>query len=375
MKIRQEDIDDLTRGAAFLGSGGGGDPYIGRLIAKKAIDEFGAPRIVTPQGLRDDDVVVSIAGYGAPTVQLEKLIGEGELVYALGAMEEHLGITVTAILPAEIGGGNSILPITLAAKKGLAVVDADGMGRAFPELQMNNLSIDGLRATPMVVVDEHLNSAIVTTEDNHVAERVTRAVAVQLGLRVIICCFPITGADVKRSAIANTLSTAIEIGKAIRLGRETGMPVDGLIQCLRASAEYHTAAVLFEGKIYDLTKDTSRGFFEGVCRLTGLDDPNDSAEVVFQNENLIVRVNGEVKTIVPDLICMVDQETAEPITTQSMRYGQRVKVIGVSAPEALRRELALEVVGPSAFGLEEEFTPIEDLILSGPAEVEPRVVG
>ena len=132
---------------------------------------------------------------------------------------------------------------------------------------------------------------------------------------------------------------------------------------------------MFEGKIYDLTKDTSRGFFEGVCRLIGLDDPNDSAEVVFQNENLIVRVNGEVKTIVPDLICMVDQETAEPITTQSMRYGQRVKVIGVSAPEALRRELALEVVGPSAFGLEEEFTPIEDLILSGPAEVEPRVVG
>ena len=105
---------------------------IGRLIAKKAIDEFGAPRIVTPQGLRDDDVVVSIAGYGAPTVQLEKLIGEGELVYALGAMEEHLGITVTAILPAEIGGGNSILPITLAGEKRAGCRRRRWDGTSFP---------------------------------------------------------------------------------------------------------------------------------------------------------------------------------------------------------------------------------------------------
>ena len=35
MKIRQEDIDDLTRGAAFLGSGGGGDPYNREIDCKK----------------------------------------------------------------------------------------------------------------------------------------------------------------------------------------------------------------------------------------------------------------------------------------------------------------------------------------------------
>ena len=32
----------------------------------------------------------------------------------------------------EIGGGNGILPVALAAMAGLPVVDADGMGRAFP---------------------------------------------------------------------------------------------------------------------------------------------------------------------------------------------------------------------------------------------------
>ena len=29
----------------------------------------------------------------------------------------------------------------------------------------------------------------------------------------------------------------------------------------------------------------------------------------------------------PDLICVLDAETAEPITTEGLRYGQRVRVL------------------------------------------------
>ena len=39
-------------------------------------------------------------------------------------------------MPIEAGGVNSLLPLALAARLGLPVIDADGMGRAFPELQM-----------------------------------------------------------------------------------------------------------------------------------------------------------------------------------------------------------------------------------------------
>ena len=42
-----------------------------------------------------------------------------------------------------------------------------------------------------------------------------------------------------------------------------------------------------------------------------------------------------------------------------MKYGQRVKVIGTSAAPILRRPESLAVFGPQAFGLEEEFIPIE----------------
>ncbi len=36
MKIQIEDMADIGRGAAFLGTGGGGDPHIGRLLCEQS---------------------------------------------------------------------------------------------------------------------------------------------------------------------------------------------------------------------------------------------------------------------------------------------------------------------------------------------------
>ena len=40
-EIKVEDLRDLARGAAVLGTGGGGDPYVGRLLAQQAIRRHG----------------------------------------------------------------------------------------------------------------------------------------------------------------------------------------------------------------------------------------------------------------------------------------------------------------------------------------------
>ena len=41
--------------------------------------------------------------------------------------------------------------------------------------------------------------------------------------------------------------------------------------------------------------------------LSGLDKWTDhQADIEFQNENLVLRVDGSVKAIVPDLICCLD---------------------------------------------------------------------
>ena len=78
----------------------------------------------------------------------------------------------------------------------------------------------------------------------------------------------------------------------------------------------------------------------------------------FQNENLIAKISGNTVCTVPDLICIVDTERGEPITTELLRYGFRVSVLGLPAPELLTRPEALAVVGPKAFGYDEDFKPL-----------------
>jgi DUF917 family protein len=58
---------------------------------------------------------------------------------------------------------------------------------------------------------------------------------------------------------------------------------------------------------------------------------------------------------------VLEADTAEPITTEGLRYGQRVKVMVVSTPAIMRSPEALEVFGPRAFGLDYDFVPIEEL--------------
>jgi DUF917 family protein len=48
----------------------------------------------------------------------------------------------------EIGGGNGLQPLLVAAQMGIPVVDADAMGRAYPEAQMTSFAIGDLPMYP-----------------------------------------------------------------------------------------------------------------------------------------------------------------------------------------------------------------------------------
>ena len=137
--------------------------------------------------------------------------------------------------------------------------------------------------------------------------------------------------------------------------------VEALVNYLRTTPYYNQCKVVFDGKITDLRREIVNGFTMGHCVFTALDGSGRTMEVTFQNEFLIAKEDGVVRAIVPDLVCMVDRETAEPIPVDSLKYGQRIKVLGVSAAPIMRTAESLAVFGPQAFGLEEAFTPIEGL--------------
>ena len=90
-QIGEANLDDLSVGAAILGTGGGGNPYIGTLLAKQAIREHGPVELVSVDEVPDDAVVVPSAMMGAPTVMVEKLPRGDEIIRAFKALQEFLG--------------------------------------------------------------------------------------------------------------------------------------------------------------------------------------------------------------------------------------------------------------------------------------------
>ena len=358
-----ETIRDLARGAVLLGTGGGGDPYIGQLLLQQEVREGRHVEVITAGELDDEALVVSVAGVGAPTVLVEHLQAKGVCRSLLEKMEKHLGRKVDAIIPAEVGGLNSIIPLALGAQAGLPVVDGDGMGRAFPHIEMVTYSVYGSRACPMVIENELGDSIIIdhATSDRKV-EDIARVVTGALGAMVYSALYPMSGADVKKKTILGSMSYCLEIGRGIREARaECDDPFDGLMKILNRPEIDRHARILFDGKIVDINRETRDGWHFATVAMRGLDNPDEAFVIETQNEYLTARKNGEITCIVPDLIASLDRETAEPVTGEKLKYGQRLKIIGLSAAAIMRRPECLEVFGPAAFGLTDSFTPIEEL--------------
>ena len=361
-KLTEQDLLDLAVGAAFLGTGGGGDPYIGRLMVQAAMEAGGTVSILDPSEVPDEALVIPTAMMGAPTVLIEKIPSGEEAVASLRRLESYLGRKAFATMPIECGGINSTIPLVVGAMTGLPVVDADGMGRAFPELQMETFSVLGVRGSPMVVTNEYGDSAIIEARDDKFMEWLSRGVTIRMGGAAYIAEYSMSGADVKRTSVPNTISLGVRIGRCLREAKTNHEnPIDALLRLLPQTL-YSFGKVIWRGKVVDVRRETKMGWALGYARIAGFDDWAGMMEIQIQNENLIARVDGKVRAIVPDLICIMDAETAEPITTEYLRYGQRVVVVSVAVPEIMRTPEALEVFGPKGFRIDEPYTPIEKIV-------------
>ncbi len=359
IKIGLNELDDIALGATFLGTGGGGDPYIATLMTRRAIKAKGPVTMLSPEELDDDALVFACGNLGAPTVAIEKIMGAEQPPDAVRALEAHLGRKADALIAFEAGGSNSLMPIYIAAVLGKPIVDADGMGRAFPELQMVTFSVYGAASAPFALASEHGDTTVLDVDDDARAEHIARGISVRMGARAAMASYPMDGRTVQKVAIPFTTTLCQAIGASIREARAGNRdPFQALIDMLSVT-HYGHAKILFTGKVTDLMRETSEGFAVGKVVVT--DRNEETLEIEFQNEFLAARHDGKLRAIVPDLVCILDSEMAQPITTERLRYGQRVTVMAVSAPPIMRTDEALAAFGPKAFGMAEEFQPVEEL--------------
>jgi DUF917 family protein len=352
--LTESDIDWLSIGAAILGAGGGGDPYLGKLQCRQELRRGKQVPLISLDELADDALVVPVGGIGAPSISIEKLEEGREGLRALRTLEKFIGRRADALIAAEIGGGNALAPIIVAAAAGIGVVDADGMGRAFPEMQMTTFSIYGHRSTPATLADERGNVVLFENVASEAwYEKLARSAVVAMGGIALGAEAPMQGRFVKRAAVPDTVTRCIGLGKLVtRANREHHDAIPLIIE------REHGVHVM-TAKIVDLKRHLRGGFSVGEIALEGIDaDAGSRGRIVFQNEYLSVERAGTVEVSVPDLIVLLDADTGHAITTDVLRFGQRVAVLGLPCSPLLRTPRALEVVGPTAFGLTCEFKPL-----------------
>ncbi|HEX6446673.1 MAG TPA: DUF917 domain-containing protein [Streptosporangiales bacterium] len=354
MLIDQDVLPSLARGCAILSAGGGGSPKIGLLAALQAVADHGPVRLVSPDELPDDHVIMPLGMVGAPTVSIEKISNGDEGRWVREAVEQVTGRPVAAIMPSEIGGSNGCEPVSWAARLGLPLLDGDGMGRAFPLMPQVAMEIAGISPAPCVMVDERHNVLVTYPTNGHWLEKVCRSTAIAFGGRATSSEYLMTVAEAKRGAVLGSVSKAIEIGRTLQ--NATGDPVDELL-------EHVSGYRLLEGKISDVERATTGGFARGSVVVSGLrQDGGRLLRLELQNENLVALEDGAVRACVPDIITVLDTQTADAIPTELLRYGQRVTVVAFPCDPVWRTEAGLALAGPRAFDYDLDYRPVEELL-------------
>lgn len=358
--IGAEHIKDLCAGAAFLATGGGGDPYVSQLQAERLLKKYGPATLLAPSEVPNDFFVVSLGMVGAPTVTLEQLPTEDEAIGALNKYEEITGKKVDAIVPFEVGGGNSTIPLFVAAMKGVPCIDGDGMGRALPEAQMMTFPIYGVHPTPAVVMDAFGNHVLLECEDAYSFEQEIRAKAVEMGGMVSSAEHGMSGALVRKSTIPGTISFATRLGNLLRAHGGQIDVIQRQLFGLFEHSDYGVIKHLFTGKVLDSQRQIIGGYDVGTATLQSFDNLNEKMSLYIKNEYLVAKIGEQVVASVPDLICIVEQETSRPLNAERMRYGQRVSVFGVGCTHHYRTPEALKVTEPRAFGFDLDYVPLQE---------------
>lgn len=350
--LTADDIEDLCLGATLLGTGGGGDPYIAKLVAHQALEEHGPVEVVRAADLPADALVLTTAIIGAPTVILEKIPAGTEFRAAVESLAAYLGKEPAAIMPIEVGGLNTLLPIATAAEMGLPIVNADSMRRAFPQIEMTVFTLAGLPAGPLAVADEKGNQCVFRTTTNQVAETLARTAVIQLGLANSISCYPLSAGQVAAHAIQDSLTYCTAVGRGLQAVKDGEEGAWERFLAESGSVEF------FTGKVVDLDRRTTDGFARSTVVLEDLHGSDRTMRIEVQNENLIAFLDDEPVITTPNLICLLDHETNDPVTTEYIAYGNRVTVIGMPCAPEWHQDGMLDLVGPQAFGYDVDFVEL-----------------
>ena len=350
MRLDAQNLGSLARGCALLGAGGGGDPELGLIMALTAIEQHGPVDVVALEDLDDDALIMPCGLVGSPAIASEKVWGGDEGRILRNGVERLRTEPVAALMCYSQAGANGLLPVMWAARIGLPLVDADGMGRAFPELQQQAMHLAGVPASPVVVTDGRGNAQVLYCADDAWAERMARNAAACFGGVCAGALYCLTALEARDAAISRSLSRAVGIGEALS--------ADAVSERIDALCELHEAVVVIEGRVVNVERRAADGFVRGCATIQEEASGARQLRLELQNEFLLAIEDGAVRAAVPDLISVLSTDTGKPIATERLRRGEHVVVVCLPAPALWLSPAGLAVAGPAAFGYNVDYAPM-----------------
>lgn len=348
-QLTEKDLIAAIWGGAVLGGGGGADPEAGYRLGKAALDE-GQVLLASVDDLDPQDTVVTASLVGSP-----KAGGMGpdlsHYVEAFRLLEKVAGITAKAVNTNECGGLATVNGWYQASKLGVPVVDAPCNGRAHPTGVMGSIGLhkDKSYVSKQAAVDH--NARLYVEGGLGEASAMVRALSGSEGL-VAVARNPVTAAYLKHNGASGAISMCIGLGMAMADSIQNRLGFDPLTtECVadvskfdteerlsgylaaNAAATFLKGVLLSAGTVGHVDIEVKGGFDVGEVSILSNNSQQGRQEVVrltFMNEYLTCDVGSHTLFSFPDLIAVIDVNTAWPVSSANIREGMEVVVIGTS---------------------------------------------
>ena len=272
-------------------------------------------------------------------------------------MSGLIGKPIDAMIPFEAGGLNSPIVLTLAARMGIAAIDADALGRSAPETQMTSWHGHGVSITPMPLADSMGNLVVVSTASQPTyVDEIGRVVVSKGGYLGANNHHPMTGGQVKQTSIPGTFSVALALGQAVLAARERRAdPIAAISERVGASAKYAV-------KVTGLREQEHLGFY-----FTTMEFETERAqigELIIKNETMMMRVGQQIVCMFPDRVLLLEPGTGRGVMSIELREG--MPVVLLIAPAHPRLQAAAQTtqgrnsMSPARYGQPDlQYRPLE----------------
>ncbi|MHA2315372.1 MAG: DUF917 domain-containing protein [Candidatus Hermodarchaeia archaeon] len=369
-KLFLNDVNHYIMGAKVLACGGGGSESTARNRVKEIYENDSYFQMMTLDEIPDDELIFIVGSVGGGvSVAAQKAVAKlpqimtDLYVEAAQRLAEHLGREPFGFIATEIGPGNGVVPMYVAAKMGKVFIDGDCCGRAKPEIAISTTNLAGLSITPLSMVSPFGDFLILKAAvDDARAEVIARHVAIASGGTVGVARCPASGSDYRRSAIDGSVTRCIQLGQAMSEAYADEMDVVKRILTVTRGIN------LFSGEITQVQIKDEGGFTTGNLELKGSiqagkkQGHEGTLRIWFKNEYLAAWFEKNPLASSPDSICVVDATTGNGVAINEieLKPKRNIVVFGIPSAPQWRTEKGIKLFGPSHFQLPMEYTPIED---------------